>query len=113
MDYLKYFKYKYRKNENNCWEFVRYVYKEEHNIELPLLPIMDSLQAECKTFLQCNIKHNVVNEAKKGILIHVWSGDREHIGYALDNKKYMHLKDKGVRVDDIPKRCLKYEVIND
>lgn len=113
MDFLKYFKYKYKENENNCWEFVRFIYKEEHNVDLPELPILDTMQQDCKYFLQSNIKHKLTKEPKRGVLIHVWHKDREHIGYALDNKKYMHLKDKGVRVDDIPQRCLMYEILND
>lgn len=110
MNLIKYFRYRYKENQNNCWEFVRYVYKEEHNIELPELPIMDTEQHECKTFLRTNIKHKRVKEARKGILVHVWSGDREHIGYAINEKEYIHLKKVGVLIEKIPKRCLMYEV---
>lgn len=113
MNYLKYLTYQYTSNKNNCWEFVRFVYENEHNIKLPKLPILDTQQKECELYLKANIKHRRVEKAKKGSLIHYTSGNREHIGYAVDNKKYMHLKSVGVLIQDIPKTALIYEVVND
>lgn len=113
MDYLKYLKYTYRENENNCWEFVRFVYKNEHNIELPKLPILDTKQKECKMFLKSNIKYKINKIAQKGNLIHVTVCDREHIGYAIDDKSYIHLKGIGVLIQKIPKNAIIYEVLND
>lgn len=114
MNYLKYFKYEYRENENNCWEFVRYLYKNEHNIELPKLPILDTQQKECKTFLQANIKHKILAKPKKGSLIHCYTNNSEHIGYMINEKQYIHLKGIGVLISDIPtKNRVFYEVLND
>ena len=109
MDFLKYFNYEYKANESNCWEFVRYVCAEEDGIYLPELPIMDDEQSKCMSYLKANIQHKVVKEAKKGCLVHVWGEGNEHIGYAINSKEYMHLKNIGVQVSKIPQRCLIYE----
>lgn len=112
MDYLKYFKQNnYIKGENDCWTFVRQIYKDETGKELPLVPIFEN-QSDEITFAKANIKHKELSMPKKGALIHVWTKDYEHIGYVIDDNKYIHKTFKGVTVSQIPKknRCF-YEVL--
>jgi len=111
MDFLKYFTYKYKENTNNCWEFVCYIYKNEHNYELPKLPIADSNSKECTSYLKSNINLKLKETAKIGDLIHSMRDNFEHIGYAINNKKYIHLSTIGVKVTNIPSSALIYEVI--
>jgi len=112
MDYLKYFRNTKYDDNNNCWTFVREIYKDEHNVLLPEVPIFET-PLEWTSYLQANIKHKVLETAHKGCLIHVWNKIDEHIGYATNDKEYLHKTSKGVFVSAIPKRCLIYEVIND
>lgn len=113
MDYLKYFKdNKYDYENNNCLDFVRQVYKDEHNVELPECPIFEN-KSEYESFIKANVKYRLVNKAFKGCLVHISDDKNEHLGYAIDDKKYIHKLEKGVTVAPIPKKCLIYEVLND
>ena len=111
MDFLKYFKNnEYIKGINNCWTFVQEVYKDEHDYNLPDVPVFDT-PSEWKTYLKTNIDYRIAEKAHKGCLIHVWTTVDEHIGYAVDGLKYIHKTSRGVFVSPIPKKCIIYEVI--
>lgn len=113
MDYLKYFQNdKYQKGINDCWTLVQDIYLDEKGVKLPDCPIMtDYSPFESK--LKENFKYNVLDKPKEGCLIHFRSGKIEHIGYALNDSKYIHKTFSRVEVSDIPKNAKIYEVISD
>lgn len=47
---------RYKEGEYVCWDFVRDIYKDLYNIDLPEYPA-DEIQAEFKYELTSNIKH--------------------------------------------------------
>lgn len=111
MNYLKYFKNdKYSKNNNDCWTLIQDIYKDEHGIILPDIPILEDEES----FVRGNIKHKKVEKAHKGVAVHVSTPKYEHIGYALNEKEYIHKTiNQGVKISPIPKNADLYEVIND
>ena len=112
MDLLKYFRVqKYNRDNYNCWDFVRDIYKEEHNITLPELPIMTD-QASV-TFLRSNINYKIVDKAYKGCLIFFHAKGINHVGYAINEKEFVHKNEQSSTVDKIPQSAIIYEVLND
>lgn len=111
MDYLKYFKNdRYQKSKNDCWTLLQDIYRDEEGIELPDIPIFE----DEKSFVRGNIKHKKVDKAHKGVAVHVSTPKYEHIGYALNDKEYIHKTiNQGVKISPIPKNADLYEVIND
>lgn len=109
MNYLKYFKNdKYLKNNNDCWTLIQDIYKDEHGIILPDIPILEDEES----FVRGNIKHKKVEKAHKGVAVHVSTLKYEHIGYALNDKVYIHKTiNQGVKISPIPKNAELYEVI--
>lgn len=111
MNYLKYLQQNnYKKGIDNCWTFVQEIFKDEHNYQLPDVPIFDDPR-EWKSYIKANAKYEIHGKAHKGCLIHVWTPKDEHIGYAIDEKQYIHKTQNGVFISTIPKRCIIYEVI--
>ena len=115
MNYLKYFKNnKYIKGQNDCWTLVQDIYKDEHNIQLPDCPIFDSpdLWADyLKT--KSNVPYRIVEKPFNGCLIHFEHLGIEHIGYALNEKEYIHKTFNDVKISKIPNKAIIYEVLND
>ncbi len=109
MDYLKYFKNdKYQKFKNDCWTLIQDIYKDEHGIVLPDIPIFEDEES----FVRGNIKHKPVDKPRKGVAVHVSTGKFEHIGYAINDKEYMHKTiNQGVKISPIPHNAMLYEVI--
>lgn len=113
MNYIKYFQNnKYQKGINDCWTLVQDIFKDEKGIILPDCPIMTDY-SPFETSLKSNFKYNVLTEAKEGCLIHFRSGKIEHIGYALNGKKYIHKTFSRVEVSNIPEKAKIYEVLSD
>lgn len=113
MDYIKYFQNgKYHKGTNDCWTLVQDIFRDEKGVELPQCPIMtDYTPFESK--LKSNFKYKVLDKPKEGCLIHFRSGKIEHIGYALNEKQYIHKTFSRVEVSNIPEKAKVYEVISD
>ncbi len=111
MNYLKYFQNdKYIKSRNDCWTLLQEIYKDEHGIILPDIPIFEDEDS----FVRGNVKHREVEKAYKGVAVHVKTKDIEHIGYALNEKEYIHKTiNGGVKVSPIPKNAKLYEVLSD
>jgi cell wall-associated NlpC family hydrolase len=110
MKYLKYFQsQKYNREQNNCWDFVRKIYKDEQGKELPELPIMTD--EESVTFLKSNINYKVIQEPKEGCLIFFQIGKINHIGYCINKKEFIHKNKIGANIERIPKKAIFYEVI--
>ena len=82
--------------------------RDEHGIELPDIPILEDEES----FVRENIKHKKIEKPQKGVVVHVSAGELEHIGYALNEKEYIHKTiNQGVKVSPIPKGAEFYEVI--
>lgn len=111
MNYLKYFQNdKYIKSKNDCWTLLQEIYKDEHGIILPDIPIFEDEDS----FVRSNVKHREVEKAFKGVAVHVKAHGIEHIGYALNEKEYIHKTiNQGVKVSPIPKHAKLYEVLSD
>lgn len=109
MNYLKYFQNDtYNRENQNCWHLFQQIYEDEHKIKLPDIPIFH----DEASFLIANIKHREVDKAFKGVAVHVKAKDIEHIGYALNEKEYIHKSSKfGVKVSRIPKNAKLYEIL--
>lgn len=113
MDYLKYFKNdKYEKGLNDCWTLVQDIFLDEQNIKLPECPIMTDY-TPFETKLKSNFKYEVLDKACAGCLIHFRSGKIEHIGYALNDKQYIHKTFTRVEISPIPEKAKVYKVLND
>lgn len=113
MDFIKYFKNnKYEKGQNDCWTLVQDIFFDEKNIKLPDCPIMTDY-SPFENGLKSNFKYRILDSAKEGCLIHFRRGKSEHIGYALDEKQYIHKTYSRVEISPIPKAALIYEVLND
>lgn len=108
MNYLKYFSdYKYIKNKNDCWSLIQDIYKDEHGIILPEIPVF----ADENSFVRSNVKHRKVETPKRGIAVHVSTKSFEHIGYAINEKQYIHkTANQGVKISAIPEKAVFYEV---
>lgn len=113
MNYVKYFSNtKYEKGLNDCWTLVQDIFFDEKGIKLPDCPIMtDYTPFESK--LKSNFKYRVLNDAHEGCLIHFRKGKIEHIGYALNERQYIHKTFSRVEVSAIPKEAKIYEVLSD
>ena len=62
MDYLKYFKNdRYQKSKNDCWTLLQDIFKDEHGIELPDIPILEDEES----FVRENIKHRKIEKPQK------------------------------------------------
>lgn len=93
---------KYIEGEYICWDFVRTIYKDEYDIELPEYPV-DEVQAEFKNRMTSNIP-NIRVETKKAI-----EGDiivfslfaNQHAGVMINRESFIHLTPQGVRVSDV------------
>ena len=110
MKYFNYFKNtKYNREENNCWTFVRDIFKNEQGIYLPELPIMTDL--ESVTFLKSNIKYKVIDKPREGILIFFNIGRITHIGYCINEKEFIHKNKIGAAIEKIPNKAIFYEVL--
>lgn len=113
MNYIEYFNnFKYKEGDNDCWAFVQDIYEKEHNIKLPDCPIFDDVHKR-GGFLKSNINYKILNSPKKGALIHTCNKKVEHVGYALNDKQYIHKVQSAVLVSKIPNNCYIYEVYND
>lgn len=109
MNYLKYFKNdKWQKSKNDCWTLLQDIFKDEHGKKLPDIPIFEDEES----FVRGNIKHKKVDKARKGIVVHVSTSKYEHIGYALNDKEYIHKTiNQGVKITPIPKNAELYEIL--
>lgn len=85
-----------------CWDFVRDVYKDMFNVELPEYPA-DEIQAEFKHEVTSNIKNIKVpiEEAREGDVIVFSMFANQHAGVMINNESFIHLPKEGVKVSDI------------
>lgn len=98
-----------QKKKNDCWKLVQDIYRDEHNINLPDIPIIECAES----FLTANIKHKIVDKPSKGVIVHCSRGKLEHTGYAINEKQYIHKTiNNGVIVSNIPKDAVFYEIIS-
>lgn len=112
MNYIKYFQNtKYEYDKNDCWTFLQEVYKEEHNLNLPAHPIMTD-KSEIASYLISNIPYKTIDKAEKGCIVYFIRGNMHHVGYALNDKKFIHKTFQRVEVSDIPPDAKLYKVIN-
>lgn len=110
MNYLKYFQNKeYELGINDCWTFIQEVFKDEHNIQLPDCPICRD-DKEYSNYIHANMAVKPVKKAYKGVLVHI-SSKFEHIGYAINEKEYIHKCVEGTIIQKIPNKSLLYEVV--
>lgn len=113
MNYLKYFNNTgFELNTNDCWTFLQEVYRDEEGINLPEHPIMTD-KAEISSYLHSNIRYNIVDTAKKGNIIYYHNGTIHHVGYALNDKQFIHKTRQRVEISKIPEKAIIYEVLSD
>lgn len=113
MNYLKYFNNnKYTLKDTNCWTFVQDVYEQEKGYRLPDSPVFKTFK-EWGQYIKTNVKHVVVNKPFEGCLVHSSNGRREHVGYAISDKEYIHRKEVGILVSPIPQKAVICEVLHD
>ena len=93
---------RYKEGEYVCWDFVRDIYKDLYNIDLPEYPA-DEIQAEFKYELTSNIKHKKIpiGEAQEGDIIVFSLFANQHAGVMINNESFIHLPKTGVQVSDI------------
>ena len=106
MDFDKYFSRKYELGKCDCWTLMQDIYSDEHKLKLPDSPIIlldDSDTHEFASFLKSNLDVEQIDKAEKGALIH-FLGIREHVGYCLNEKQYIHRLFERTKVDNIPDR---------
>ena len=86
MDYLKYFKNgKYQKFKNDCWTLLQDIYKDEHGIILPDIPIFEDEES----FVRSNIKHKIVDKPKKGVRLVCFSVKLQCFGVVYKTKRLL------------------------
>ena len=111
MNFIKYFQNnKYELNKNDCWCFIQDIFKEEHNILLPNHPIMTD-KTEIASYLKSNISYQIMETAEKGCIIYFVKNNLHHVGYALNDKKYIHKTFESVEISDIPKNATIYKIL--
>ena len=111
MNFIKYFQEnEYVKDKNDCWSFVQKVFKDEHNILLPNHPIMTD-KSEIASYLKSNISYQIMEKAEKSCIIYFFKNNLHHVGYALNDKKYIHKTYQKVEVSDIPKDAVIYKIL--
>ena len=95
-------KKRYKEGEYVCWDFVRDIYKDLYNIELPEYPA-DEVQAEFKHELTSNIEHVrlTAGEAQEGDIIVFSLFANQHAGVMINKESFIHLPKEGVQVSDI------------
>ncbi len=107
IDINKHFK-EYQEDGSNCWDLVVDIYKD-NNIELPrsLKANSPMNRNNIKEFMIGNIQHKVLNKPIKGAIL-LLSGNPFHCGICLDNKTYIHRKEKvNTRIDRIENEKVK------
>lgn len=113
MNYIKYFKNTdFELNKNDCWTFLQEVFKDEEGIKLPDHPIMID-KSEIAAHLQSNIPYRIVETAKKGNIVYYHNGKTHHVGYALNDKQFIHKTRQRVEISNIPENAIIYEVLSD
>lgn len=113
MNFIKYFQNnEYEIDKNDCWTFLQEVFYDEEGVKLPNHPIMTD-KSEIATQLISNIPYKIVKKAHKGCIIYYQNEKTHHVGYALDDKKYIHKTRQRVEVSNIPKNAIIYEVLSD
>lgn len=110
MNYLKYFQNdKYEKGINDCWTLVQDIVFDEKGIKLPDCPIVTDY-SPFESNLKSNFKYIELDKAQEGCLVHFRSGKIEHIGYALNDKQYIHKTFSRVEVSNIPEKARIYKI---
>lgn len=117
MDYIKYFKGDYELGKCDCWTLMQEIYKDEHDLDLPHYPFaIEEHEKDFAEFVKANLVFEPLDEPVKGAIVH-YSHIGEHVGYALNNKQYIHRTNSGTKVNDIPKKYCRFydiiEVLND
>ena len=92
----------FKEGEYICWDFVRDIYQDLFNVELPEYPV-DELQVEFKHKLTSNIPHIKVaqNDVKEGDIIVFSLFANQHAGVMINTESFIHLTPQGVRISDI------------
>jgi len=86
-----------------CWDFVRDLYIDLYNVELPEYPV-DEVQTEFKHKLVANFPHiKIENESKvkEGDIIVFSLFANQHAGVIIDKDRYIHLSKNGVEVKEL------------
>lgn len=113
MNYIKYFQNtQYELDKNDCWTFLQEVFRDEEGRELPNHPIMTD-KAEIASNLISNIPYRIIEKAKKGCVVYYHNGNTHHVGYALNEKQYIHKTKHRVEIGNIPSNSIIYEVLSD
>lgn len=102
---------KYTK-DYDCWEFMRDVYRDTYNIELPEIPLLET-PIEFKDKLVTNFKCQKVSDddIKEGDMIIYSRFTYLHAGMMLDDKNFIHLgENNGVMITDKTNLRGRYEI---
>lgn len=101
----------YVRGKADCWTLIQDIFKNEHGVELPSYPCsIDGNESAFKTYVMRNINLIEVTKADTGCIIYL-GGVRNHAGYCLSKKQFIHHTYKGVKVEDIPKDAKFYKVV--
>ncbi len=115
MNLKKYFKGKYRIGVCDCWTLICDIYKDDHNLELPLVPYTRNTSEDFKDFIVNMVLEKVI-VPEKGVILYTRELAEHHAGYCIDSEYYIHRSRDGVRVEKIPSKDIELfkvkEVIN-
>jgi len=91
----------YIKDKYVCWDFVRDIYKDMYDIDLPEYPV-DEIQAEFKNKLTSNIPciKTTDNPREGDVIVFSLFAD-QHAGVMVDNENFLHLRPQGVMLSNI------------
>lgn len=92
---------KYKENQYICWDFVRDIYLDLYDMELPEYPV-DEIQTSFKNKTLSNIPHiKVEGEPIEGDVIVFSLFANQHAGVMIDCANFIHLAKTGVKITSI------------
>lgn len=106
---------KYKENEYLCWDFVRDVYKDLYNMDLPEYPV-DELPVHFKHRMEANFEHKKIEngQAIEGDIIVFSLMADQHAGVMIDSNYLIHLGKTNVRISrlsDLGKNYVIYRIV--
>lgn len=95
----KYFK-DYVKGKDDCWTLVIDIFKDLHNIDLPMYPYCIS-DDDMRKYIFKTVKLQKIDSPKAGAIVHI-DARPYHVGYCLNDKEFIHRgKAFNTRIDKI------------
>lgn len=109
----EYFLRTFKSGESDCWTLVRDIFKDEHDIILPEFPFVnDDNQNDIYNQCRSNLKLEAVQTPSKGCIVVFRIGKMKwHVGYALNERDYIHHSHEGVLTTLIPENADIYKVL--